>query len=74
MAKTWPGFTKLQYNEGKGGYDYLKNKLNDMQVDVYLDLESDLQSTASISSGDSFKLSTKTKMKYSEFLNKLDGD
>eukprot|EP00347_Sterkiella_histriomuscorum_P004339 403360825 len=74
MAKTWPGFTKLQYNEEKGGYDYLKNKLGDMQVDVYLDLEADSYSSASISSSESFKQSSKTKMKYSDFLKKMDGD
>ncbi|CDW72026.1 UNKNOWN [Stylonychia lemnae] len=70
LAKTWPSFYKLQYNQ-KLGYDYLKEKLNDMQVEVFLDMEYDQDQSMSLSSGDSFRQSTKTKMKYSDFLKKM---
>lgn len=57
LARTWPGFSKLQYKSyDNKGYDYLKSKLNDMQVEVYLDLEVEQSALLSITGEDSFKL------------------
>ena len=64
LAKSWPAHLKWKHNNE--GYSYLKQKLGDRQVEVYAGMESEDASGIV----DSFKNTTKTKMRYSQFLEK----
>lgn len=66
LAKTWDAYEKWRH--ANNGPSYLKDKLSD-QVTVYVDLDSDIN--IGVASGNSFKPNTMTKMKYSEFLEKM---
>jgi len=62
LAKFWPAVTSWKHSEN--GYAYLKQLLDDRQVEVFVSMED----AAGIV--DSFKNTTRTKMRYSQFLEK----
>lgn len=67
LAKTWPAFEKWRFSNNP--YTHLASLLSDQQVQVHMDL--DPSPNLGTLPGNSFKHSTLTKMKYSDFLRKM---
>lgn len=67
LAKSWEKVEEWKIKDGD--YETLKKKLGDHQVEVYIDMQDSYSKQSP--SIDSFKASSKSKMKYSDFLGKL---